>query len=96
MGGFFFYRPADGPTSLPSPSPTHSLQSKEVRICLVGKYTGLEDAYASVVKALQHSCLVAGRRLAVDWVEASDLEAATQDANPVQFHAAWSKVRAHF
>jgi CTP synthase len=52
----------------------------------------LADAYASVVKALQHSCLVAGRKLVVEWVEASDLEQATLEANPVEYHTAWSKV----
>ena len=34
-----------------------------VKIVLVGKYTALGDAYASVNKALQHSCLLAGHRL---------------------------------
>ena len=36
---------------------------KSVRITLVGKYTSLEDAYASVIKALRHACLKAGRKL---------------------------------
>jgi CTP synthase (UTP-ammonia lyase) len=34
-----------------------------VTICLVGKYTGLNDAYASVIKALQHSALKAKHKL---------------------------------
>ena len=29
----------------------------EVRICLVGKYTSLEDAYTSVIKALRHAAV---------------------------------------
>lgn len=36
---------------------------KEVTIVLVGKYTKLEDAYASVIKALQHAALAASHRL---------------------------------
>lgn len=36
---------------------------KNVRIALVGKYTSLEDAYASVVKSLRHSCLKSNRKL---------------------------------
>jgi CTP synthase len=36
---------------------------KEVSIVLVGKYTKLEDAYASVIKALQHAALAANHRL---------------------------------
>ena len=41
---------------------------------MVGKYTGLSDAYLSVLKALQHACLSASRKLEVLWVEASYLE----------------------
>jgi len=37
--------------------------SREVTICLVGKYTRLEDAYASVVKALSHAALACRHRL---------------------------------
>jgi len=36
---------------------------KEVHIALVGKYTQLEDSYASVTKALQHSAIASGYRL---------------------------------
>ena len=48
--------------------------SAVVRIAMVGKYTGLSDAYLSVLKALQHACLSASRKLEVLWVEASHLE----------------------
>ena len=41
---------------------------------MVGKYTGLSDAYLSVLKALQHACLAINRKLEVQWIEASDLE----------------------
>jgi CTP synthase len=46
-----------------------------VRIALIGKYTGLSDAYLSVVKSLQHACLAANLRLVLDWVDAAHLEA---------------------
>lgn len=36
---------------------------KEVNIALVGKYTKLEDSYASVTKALQHACIQVGYKL---------------------------------
>lgn len=49
-----------------------------VSIAMVGKYTGLSDAYLSVLKALQHACLSANRKLDVQWVEASHLEEAAQ------------------
>jgi CTP synthase len=48
--------------------------SAVVSIAMVGKYTGLSDAYLSVLKALQHACLAASRKLDVQWVEASHLE----------------------
>lgn len=51
---------------------------KDVKIALVGKYTGMEDAYCSVVKSLWHSCLRAGRKLTLVWIEATDLEDATK------------------
>lgn len=41
----------------------HDNVRKTVEIALVGKYTQLEDAYASVTKALQHSALFINRRL---------------------------------
>ena len=36
---------------------------REVTIALVGKYTKLEDAYASVIKALQHASLAVSHKL---------------------------------
>ena len=45
-----------------------------LKIAMVGKYTGLSDAYLSVLKALQHACLAINRKLDVQWIEASDLE----------------------
>nr|CAG4646186.1 EOG090X04HX [Macrothrix elegans] len=41
----------------------HDNVRKVVEIALVGKYTQLEDAYASVIKALQHSALFVNRKL---------------------------------
>lgn len=38
---------------------------KDVTVALVGKYTKLEDAYASVTKALQHAAVAAGFRLKI-------------------------------
>ena len=40
-------------------------QLDEVIIALVGKYTALEDAYASVLKALRHAALFCNRKLKV-------------------------------
>ncbi len=40
-------------------------QLEEVVIALVGKYTALEDAYASVSKALNHAALFCKRKLII-------------------------------
>eukprot|EP00730_Choanoeca_flexa_P006966 TRINITY_DN12257_c2_g2_i1.p1 TRINITY_DN12257_c2_g2~~TRINITY_DN12257_c2_g2_i1.p1 ORF type:complete len:661 (+),score=182.19 TRINITY_DN12257_c2_g2_i1:50-2032(+) len=63
-----------------------------VSICLVGKYTDLGDAYASVIKALQHSCLQAKHKLDLKFVEASHLEEAQRLENPEAYHTAWRDV----
>jgi CTP synthase len=48
-------------------------RAEPVRIALVGKYMGLEDAYLSVKEALRHSAIHHGRRLVVDWVDSEKL-----------------------
>jgi CTP synthase len=47
--------------------------SGRVRIALVGKYVQLQDAYLSVVEALNHSAIHHGTRLEVVWVDAETL-----------------------
>ncbi|CAK0762419.1 hypothetical protein CVIRNUC_002955 [Coccomyxa viridis] len=66
--------------------------SAVVRIAMVGKYTGLSDAYLSVLKALQHACLSASRKLEVLWVEASHLEPAAEGEESEEHRAAWDKI----
>jgi CTP synthase len=44
-----------------------------VRIAIVGKYVQLQDAYLSVVEALNHSAIHHGTRLEVIWVDAETL-----------------------
>ncbi|XP_073228702.1 CTP synthase 1-A-like isoform X1 [Porites lutea] len=64
----------------------------EVKIALVGKYTKLEDAYISVLKALKHASLHCNKRLNVVWVEAENLEKDVQERDPVKYHEAWQKL----
>jgi CTP synthase len=45
-----------------------------VRIGLIGKYTGLPDAYLSVVEALKHAGFHHGAKVEIDWVPAEDVE----------------------
>ncbi len=63
--------------------------TREVTIALVGKYTKLEDAYASVIKALQHAALAVHHRLNLTYIEAADLESETKDTDPVKYFEAW-------
>ena len=57
-------------------------------IAMVGKYTGLSDAYLSVIKALQHACLAVNRRLDLAWVDAEKLEDAAKADEPDAWAAA--------
>lgn len=54
----------------------------EVRIVLVGKYTGMSDTYLSVIKALQHASVACNRKLVLEWIEAADLEPETKVSDP--------------
>lgn len=65
------------------------LLRKEVTIALVGKYTKLEDSYASVLKALQHAAIEVGYKLNVSLIEAANLEKEMKMEDPVMYHKAW-------
>ncbi len=64
--------------------------TEEVHIAMVGKYTDLSDAYLSVIKSLQHAAMAVDRKLAIDWIEASHLEATWETT---EREAAWSLLR---
>jgi len=64
-----------------------------VQIALVGKYNGLSDSYLSVLKALKHSCIAAGRKLVVDWIDAEALEPATEIKEKKVFDDSWKVLR---
>lgn len=65
---------------------------KDVNIALVGKYTELEDAYASVTKSLQHASTEIGYKLNLKYIEAENLEQKTLQDNPVSYHEAWQQL----
>ncbi|XP_018018028.2 LOW QUALITY PROTEIN: CTP synthase-like [Hyalella azteca] len=65
---------------------------QDVSIALVGKYTQLSDAYASVIKALDHAALACQRRLRLVCIEAEDLEDSAKTERPVKYHEAWQNV----
>jgi CTP synthase len=66
---------------------------EEVKIALVGKYITCQDAYASVVKALEHSAMRIRRKLKLMWVDSEDLEPTTK-GGPAQakYHKAWHEI----
>ncbi len=83
--------PADGEPDL---SPWRQILARlerpegEVRVAIVGKYTGLADAYKSLNEALVHGGIANRVRVLVDWVDAeelarSDLEERLKDADAV-------------
>lgn len=65
---------------------------KEVKISLVGKYTKLEDSYASISKSLQHAAIACGYKLNLKFIEACYLERSMKQENPVLYHEAWQKL----
>jgi CTP synthase len=46
----------------------------EVTIAVVGKYTGLKDAYKSLIEALQHGGIANTVRVNLDWIESEIFE----------------------
>ncbi|KAL8898284.1 MAG: hypothetical protein Q9192_002148 [Flavoplaca navasiana] len=63
-----------------------------VKICLVGKYTALQDAYLSVRKSLEHSSMRCARKLEITWLNSSDLEPETEAKSPAAYHKAWGSL----
>uniref|UniRef100_A0A1I7XN03 CTP synthase n=1 Tax=Heterorhabditis bacteriophora TaxID=37862 RepID=A0A1I7XN03_HETBA len=61
--------------------------TQEVTIALIGKYVKIEDAYASVNKALSHAAIHSKRKLRIKFVDSELLE--KQDENM----AAWETVK---
>lgn len=68
------------------------LETDKVSIALVGKYTNLHDSYLSVIKSLEHSAMAIHRKLDLRWIDASELEQATLDAHPENYHKAWHQL----
>ena len=67
--------------------------NQEIRIAMVGKYTGLSDSYLSVIKALNHASIAASRKLVIEWIEASNLENNVAKSDP-QIHAdSWERLK---
>ena len=76
-----------------------SIESFEstVTIALIGKYTGLQDSYLSVIKSLKHAASACSTNLDLQWVEATQLEKFDESGNDKtdseKYIEAWSKVK---
>ena len=49
-------------------------KKSKLKIAIVGKYTGLDDAYLSVIESLKIACYHSGRELDLLWVSSEKLE----------------------
>ena len=67
--------------------------TEDVSIAMVGKYTGLSDAYLSVIKSLQHAAMKVRRKLSIKWIEASHLEKEWKKNNEDEFVSAWKDLK---
>ncbi|MEM5799032.1 MAG: CTP synthase (glutamine hydrolyzing) [Candidatus Aenigmatarchaeota archaeon] len=47
---------------------------KTVNIAIAGKYTGVHDAYISIIKALEHAAPQFGARPEITWIETTELK----------------------
>ncbi len=52
----------------------HALAEKEVSIALVGKYTGLDDAYLSQIEAIKTAAIFQKRHAKIVWIDSEKLE----------------------
>ena len=57
-----------------------SRAQRTVRIGLIGKYVTLQDAYLSVVEALNHAAIHLGASVEVDWIQAESVEGLMVDS----------------
>ena len=58
----------------------------EVKIAVVGKYTGLKDAYKSLIEALNHGGLANRVRVKLEWIESEVFESADPAAHLSDVH----------
>jgi len=67
--------------------------SEKVGIAIVGKYTGSEDSYSSLHKALRAACIWSHRKLSIEWVESTDLETQLKNKKLNVYESAWRKLK---
>jgi CTP synthase len=63
--------------------------TESVKIALIGKYNGLQDAYLSIIKSLKHATIACQKKLDLVWVDASQLESEESD----EYESNWEKLK---
>jgi len=53
------------------------IEGQEVKVAIVGKYTGLKDSYASLIEAIRHAEMHLGIKANIKWVESTDIESSS-------------------
>merc|ERR1719461_158946 len=66
---------------------------KDVKIAIVGKYTGLTDSYISLHKAVRVACVYAERKLKIVYIESSSLEKREQREDREKYEKAWEDLK---
>lgn len=61
----------------------HSLPQKQITIAIAGKYTQLEDSYASVVEAIHHAAVNEGVAARITWIDTEDVYGDCKQLNEV-------------
>ncbi len=51
--------------------------TNEITIAIAGKYTGLADAYISILKSLEHSSALINAKINVKWIDTTEIEKGT-------------------
>jgi len=67
--------------------------SQEVTIVVVGKYTGLEDSYISLHKAIRIACIYSKRKVVIEYVESSHLENPVKEGEGDAYDDAWAMLK---
>ncbi|MBP9773690.1 MAG: CTP synthase [Candidatus Peribacteraceae bacterium] len=52
----------------------HTNAQEEIQIALVGKYTGLDDAYLSQIECIKTAAIYEGKRAKIVWIDSEKLE----------------------
>jgi CTP synthase len=55
--------------------------NREITVGIAGKYTGLEDAYISILKALEHCSAKVNTKIKIKWIETTEIEKGKKKAS---------------